>query len=259
MAVPLPAVITEGITFVVVSFVVIMLYIRYVNRRKPAALALAVAFNFWDFGALFLFLGKLIQYLIEHNIIANPKGIQFSDLGINIGYGFSALSNVFIVVFVAIVFSQSPMFRVSKMLLPIVYGAFNGVTIGLLIGATTNTWPSPEYSLVPTLYHLVLTFFSFSLLMAFTIKPLQNATLRWEKAGFQFIVVSATFGILIYLSFAIDFVLGSGGLFPVFPEGFTPFYYLAYGFAILMCSFAYLGYVMPDFVRKWFKEPELAK
>ena len=256
--VPLGAVITEGVTFFVISFVVAALYIRYFKRRKTAALVLATAFMFWNLGALFLFLGKLIQYLAEQAIITDPRftTIGFSDLGINIGYGFSALSNVFIFLFVAVVFSQSPMFCKTGMSVPLILAGLNGVTIGLLIGATTNTWPNPEYSLIPTLYHLVLTFISFIALIVFTNRPLKTASLRWEKAGFRFIIISGIFGILIYLSFAVDFILGDGGIYVLFPGGFTPFYYAAYGFAILMCSFAYLGYVMPDFVRKWYKELE---
>ena len=254
--VPLAAVITEGATFIVVSFVVAALYYRYFKRRKAAALTLAVAFNFWNLGALGLFLGKLIQYLGEQSIITNPyyTSIGFSDFGINIGYGFSALSNVFIVLFVAVVFTQSPMFRKTGMIVPIIFGAMNGVTIGLLIGATFNTWPQPTYSLVPTLYHLVLTFISFGALIFFTRGPLKAADLRWEKAGFRFIILSGIFGILIYLFFAIDFVLGDFGFIEIFAEGFTPFYYAAYGMAILMCVFAYLGYVMPEFIRNLFKE-----
>ena len=258
MDVPLAAVITEGIAFLAVSFVVAALYYRYFDRRRVAALTLAVAFNAWVIGALGLFLGKLIQYLIDKEIITSTSytSIGFSDFGINIGYGFSALSNVFIMLFVALVFSQSPMFRRTKMLIPIIFGALNGITIGLLVGATFNTWPNPEYTLLPTLYHLALTFISFFALMFLTIRPLRAAELKWEKAGFRFIILSAIFGLTTYICFALDFMTASEGLMPIFSiEGFTPFYYIAYGAAILMCIFAYLGYVMPNFIRNLYKEP----
>ncbi len=257
MDIPLEAVITEGIAFLAVSFVVAALYYRYFDRKRIAALTLAIAFNAWVIGALSLFLGKLIQYLIDNEIITNTNytTIGFSALGINIGYGFSAISNVFIMIFVAIVFSQSPIFRRTKMLIPIIFGALNGITIGLLIGATFNTWPNPVYALSPTLYHLALTFISFFTLMFLTIRPLQEANLRWEKVGFKFIILSAVFGVITYSSFALDFLTASEGLIPIFSiEGFTPFYYIAYVAAILMCSFAYLGYVMPNFLRKFYKE-----
>lgn len=258
MSVPLAAVITEGIAFLAVSFVVAALYYRYFSRRRVAALTLAIAFNSWDIGALCLFLGKLIQYLVEQGMIRNTDytGIGFSNLGINIGYGFSALSNVFILLFVTIVFSQSGIFRRTRMLIPIIFGGLNGITIGLLIGHTFDTWPNPVYTLVPTIYHLVLTFIAFLALMLFTVRPYQSANLRWEKAGFRFIILSAALGIITYLSFALDFVLGSGES-PVLPGGFTAFYYIAYAASILMCIFAYLGYVMPNFIRNLYKESSI--
>ncbi|NHJ05629.1 MAG: hypothetical protein EAX90_12455 [Candidatus Heimdallarchaeota archaeon] len=259
MAVPLGAVITEGIVLVVVTFVVIMLYIRYANRKKDAALALAVAFTFWDIAIISLFVNRILSYLIEQEIIEpilyQGEIIVFSELGINLGYAFSALSNIFITLFVALVFTQSPMFRRTRMLIPINIAGLNGITIGLLIGATMRGWPEPSYDLIPTLYHLLMTIISFCMLIIFTVRPYRQSTLRWERAGFAFIISSGVFGILIYLSFAIDFLLGDGGL-NVFEKGYTPFFYLAYVFAVIMCSFAYLGYVMPNYVRNWFKEKD---
>lgn len=254
MPIPLAAVITEGITFLVVLFVVISLYIRYFNRRKPAALTLAVAFNFWDLGALCLFTGKLIYYILEQQAGGEiaPNQINFSHLGINLGYGFSAISNVFLMVFVAQIFSQTPLFRQTKMTIPIIAGAFNGITVGLVIEAIRRTWPVPSYNIGPTVYHLILTFIAFGSVGIFSIRPLRNATFRWEKAGFSFIIISSIFGILIYLSFAIDVILPA--VSTTFEAGFTPFYYLGYVFGVLMCTFAYFGYVMPKFIRDLFRE-----
>ena len=260
MAVPLGAVVIEGIVLVVVTFVVIMLYVRYFNRRREAALTLAVAFSFWDIAIICLFVNRILSYLTEQGymdpILYNGEPIIFSELGINLGYAFSALSNIFIFLFVAKIFSQSPMFRRTQMLIPIINAALNGVTIGLLIGTTIRTWPSPTYALAPTIYHLLMTIISFSALIYFTVGPYKEATLRWESAGFVFIITSGVLGILLYVSFAIDFILGDGGL-AVFEKGYTPFFYLAYVFGILMCTFAYMGYVMPNFVRNWFKEIEV--
>ena len=260
--VPLGAVIIEGIVLVIVTYVVAMLYVRYADRRRNAALALAVAFTFWDIAIVCLFVNRILAYLTQEGLM-NPvlvEGVQvnWSDLGVNLGYGFSALSNVFIVVFVALLFAQSPLFRRTGMILPINIAGWNGITIGLLIAATIGTWPEPKYELVPTLFHLFVTFTSFTLLIFFTIKPYRQATYRWEKAGFLFIILSGVSGFLLYLSFALDFVAGDENLLNWYPEGFTPFFFLAYVFGMLMCIFAYFGYVMPDFIRNLFKEKEEA-
>ena len=247
----LRATIMEGIVLTIVTFVVIMLYIRYFRRRRTAALSLAVAFTFWDFAIISLFINRLLEYLKEIGSIDSPIG--FSDLGVNMGYGFSALSNIFIFVFVAIVFSQSPIFRRTGMFLPIIFGTLNAITVGMIIGSTARSLPTPTYDLIPTIYHLVLTLISFGTLIGFTIRPLKMATLRWERAGFQFIIASGVFGTLIYISFVLDLILGVDFI-NVWGHGFTMFFFYAYAFAILMCTCAYLGYVMPNFVRKWFQD-----
>lgn len=241
----LNAAITEGIVLLFVIFIVIMLYIRYKERKKTAALLLAVAFNFWLIAIICLFSFRLVAYFQEIGIITNT--FDFADLGINFGYGFSALSNVFILFFVAYIFSQSPFFRSTGMYLPFSFASLNGVTIGLLIGSVVRNWPNPEYELGTTIYHLILTFMAFSTLIFFAIRPLRQATFKWEKAGFAFIICSGIMGILIYLSFAVDVIIGAG---------YTPFFFIAYVFGILMVIFAYLGYVMPNFVRKMFKTKE---
>jgi len=247
------ATITEGIVLLFVTFVVIMFYVRFAKRKRTAALTLAVAFSFWDIAIICLFIMRLLSYLVESGRLS--YSYDFSNLGITLGYAFSAISNVFILIFCAIVFAQSPLFRKTGMFSAIVVGALNGITVGMLIGFTINAYPNaPEYNLGPTVYHLLLTFLSFSALIIFTRQPLKQSTTRWQKAGFRFIILSGVFGILIYLSFAIDVVLQE--IWPEIFESYTIFFFLAYVFALFMLSFAYLGYVMPDFVRNFYKEQE---
>lgn len=249
----LVAVITEGIVLVFVMFVVTMLYVRYFKRRRRTALALAVAFTFWDIAIICLFIFRLLEYLVVNGLISNPNNAEYGDIGVMLGYSFSALSNIFILIFVALVFSQAAMFRRTGMMVPLLFAALNGITIGLLLGGGMRLWPQPEYTLLPTLLHLFLTFVTFIALIIFTRQPLRHATLRWEKAGFRFIILSGVFGILIYLSFALDFLFGDNVL-GIISGGYTPFFFFAYVFAIFMCSFAYIGFTMPNFIRNRFKE-----
>ncbi|HUT80965.1 MAG TPA: hypothetical protein VMZ29_07160 [Candidatus Bathyarchaeia archaeon] len=244
------AIITEGIVLLSVSFVVLFLYIKYRQRKKSAALALAVAFTFYNIAIICLFTFRILAYLQEVGTLSDYYG--FSNIGISLGYGFSALSNIFIFIFVSIIFAQSPMFRRTGTIAPLIFASLNGVTIGLLVGNAITNWPNPSYDLGPTVYHLILTFIAFISLIRFTIPSYKAATLKWEKAGFQFIIVSGTFGILVYLSFVVDVILGD--LTGIIENGYTPFFFIAYVCALIMCNFAYLGYSMPNAVRKWFKE-----
>ena len=231
-----------------------MLFNKYRQRKRPAALALAVAFMLWDIAIISLFVFRLLAYL-NNSLGYLPifDSVSLSDIGINIGYAFSALSNIFILTFVALVFAQSNMFRITKMFFPIMFALLNGITVGLIVGSFTRDYLSPEYALAPTIYHLAMTFITFILLVSFTFRPLRSANYRWEKAGFRFIITSGISGFLVYLSFAIDYILGPE-LLGVLTISYTPFFFIAYGFAIVMCVCAYLGYVMPNFVRNWFKE-----
>lgn len=248
--VPLRAVIMEGLTFVAVTFVVIMLYIRYYQRRKGAAFSLALAFTFWDLGALSVFIAALVQFIKQP--ASGGASFNYATIGINFGYAFSALSNIFIVLFVSQIFYQAPFFRRTQKLLPIINSILNGITIGMVIDTLSTNWLAPEYPIPQTVYHLVLTIFSFSLLLSFTIKPLQEATFRWEKVGFGLIISSAVSGILIYLSFALDIIFPD--IFGIFIGGYSPFNTLGWVFGILMCVLAYYGYVMPKFLRNMFRE-----
>jgi hypothetical protein len=254
--IPISGIIIEGITFVVVTFVVIMLYIKYLERRKEAALTLAAAFTFWNLGIAALFATKLTQYLvilIQYGGVTPTADFSYSNLGINIAYGLSAISNVFIVLFVSQIFSQAPFFRRTKKLLPIVYSLLNGITIGMVISTIIDNPINPQYPIPQTIYHLVMTFISFGLLAGFTANARRNAVLRWEKAGFSFIIWSAILGFMLYLCFAVDIVWDT---FPIRadPEnGFTLFYFIAYVCGMLMCIMAYLGYTMPQTIRSYYK------
>ncbi len=245
MSLYLPAAIVETFVFFFATFIVIMLFKKYRERRKPAALALATAFTFWEIAIICLMVMRYVTYVaVDLHLI--DDSINYAGIGINLGYLFSAVSNVLILTFVAIVFSQSPFFRSTGMFLPFSFGILNGVTVGLLISNLIRNPLTPEYSMTITLYHVMLTFVSFSALIIFTVKPLRQATFKWEKVGFRFIIGSGVVGILIYVSFAVDNII---------PIDYSAFFYLAYAFAILMLIFAYIGYVMPNFIRKRLQEP----
>jgi hypothetical protein len=257
--VPLAGVITEGLAFIAVSIVVALLYIRYFRRKKIAGLSLAAAFTFWNIGVIFLFVGKLTYYIIQtqHGGVYPTDLPHFSDLGIVFGYGFSAISNVFMVLFVSQVFSQSDLFRKTKSFIPLLMGVLNGMTVGMIIHTLIDNyqdsqWSESSYPIAPTIFHLILTFFTFLLLIYFASKALQRSLLRWEKAGFIFIIFSGVMGFSMYLSFVVDVAI----LTFTPRSGFTPFYYLAYVLGILMCVLAYFGYIMPNWVRNYFSKSE---
>ncbi|MCF2144114.1 MAG: hypothetical protein K9W42_10465 [Candidatus Heimdallarchaeota archaeon] len=254
----LQSLIMMAITAFSVSIIVILLFIKYFQRKRLPALTLAFTFLMWDFASLIVFIFGLIHYL---NYSTPQVGvIQYARYGINLGYAFSALSNALMVLFVSQIYSQAPIFRKTKKIIPIVNGLLNGVTIGFVVDSIMQSFEftdvvsylNPAYSLNQIIYHLVLTFFSFTLLLSLSARQRRKATFRWEKAGFSFIVYSAIAGILVYVFLALDELAQT--LIPLFNEGYTIFNVIGWAFGILLCILAYFGYVMPKWLRDRYKE-----
>jgi hypothetical protein len=258
----LTAIIMVGIATLAVFTTVIMLLIRYLQRRKMPALTLVITFLFWGLGGLSVFVMFILHYLNGPGIPAGD--VQFARYGINLGYLFSAISNIFMVLFVSQIFSQSPLFRRTKSAIPIINAILNGITIGLIINAislsldTTNSEITeiynPTYPIAQTVFHLVMTLFAFILLQGFSIKYRRQASTRWERVGFNFINYYAMSGMMIYILFAVDLIVAE--LFVYFENGYTIFNYLGWACAVLMAIFGYLGYAMPSRIRNMLKEKE---
>jgi hypothetical protein len=101
-----------------------------------------------------------------------------------------------------------------------------------------------------------LTFFAFSLLLAFSIRARNKASYLWEKAGFGFIILSAVFGLFIYIFLALDRVITLITDIPHFTEGYSILTYFGWVSAIFMTYFGYAGYVMPNRIREWYRKKE---
>ncbi|MFW9925059.1 MAG: hypothetical protein ACFFDW_17425, partial [Candidatus Thorarchaeota archaeon] len=251
----LGAIIAEAIAAFSVLIVMGFLFKKYFDRRREAALSLAVAFGFWGSGGLSVFIFALLQYIYRQPI-NDIELLQYASWGINIGYALSAISNIFMVLFVSQIYSQTILFRQTKKVIPIINAILNGITIGLVLNTLSSNPQNPLYPIPQTVYHLLLTFMAFGMIIGFSSFAYRNASLRWEKGGFGFIISSGVFGILVYLSFALDVILPD--IVPALEGGYTPFNYLGWAFAVLMALFAYAGYAMPEGLRNMFKE-EAAK
>ncbi|HUT80966.1 MAG TPA: hypothetical protein VMZ29_07165 [Candidatus Bathyarchaeia archaeon] len=254
-----------GIAFIAVFGVVIRMFINYSKRKRNAALMIAVSFTFWGLAALITFTGTLLQYLIygpdgSTNAIGS---FQFSRYGINLGYAFSAVCNIFMFLFISEIFSKFALFRKTQKVLPMINGILNGVTIGLVINAfivsIKTTEPTelynPAYPIPQTVYHLVLTLFTFLMLLAYSVKSMKQAPLKWEKVGFKFIIGTAVSAIMIYVLFVLDLVVQD--IWIVFDDGYTIFNNLGWLTAVIMVNLAYIGFFMPNWIRLRYKELEV--
>ena len=259
----LTAIIMVGIASFAVLFTAFLLFVRFIQRRKAPALTLVMTFFFFGLGGVSVLVCFILHY-VNSPVLAGE--IQWARYGINLGYLFSAISNIFVVFFVSQIYSQSPMFRRTKKAIPISNAILNGITVGLIINAISisvnidsltdvTEYYNPLYPIGQTIFHLVMTLLAFILLQFFSIKYRREATTRWERVGFNFINYYSMSGMLIYVMFALDLVLGD--LWPtVFGAGYTIINYFGWGFAVLMAIFGYLGYAMPKGIRNLLKEKE---
>jgi hypothetical protein len=254
----LSAIIMMGISIVFVTIVVGFLFKKYAERRRTPALSLAFAFLLWDLGAISVFVFAILHYVL--NPIAGEY--QYTRYGINLGYAFSAMSNILLVFFISQIYSQSPMFRKTQKAIPIANSILNGVTIGLITDTIVYSFDptiveeaakfNPEYPIGQTIYHLALTLIAFLMLLVLSAQSRKQALFRWEKAGFGFIIASAISGIFVYVFFALDLVVQETGL-AIFADGYTVFNHLGWVSAMLMALFGYAGFVMPPRLRNWFQ------
>ena len=255
------ALVMMAIAIVAVTAVVIRMFIQYYRRRRLAALLIAFSFLFWGLAAIATFVGTLLQ-LVLYPDGAIEGAIQYSRYGINIGYIFSALTNIFIVYFVSEIFSQKQVFKYTGKIMPILHGILNGVTIGMIIhlfvrsfDPTSSDYLNPAYGLGKTIYHLAWTMTAFTILLVFSVQARKKASLRWEKVGFSFIIATAVLAQLVYVFFAIDLVVQDVWA-SVFDSGYTHFNNLGWLTAAIMVNLAYIGFFMPNWLRERLKKPE---
>jgi len=251
------ALVMMTIAMVAVTIAVGFIFKKYFERKRVTALTLGTAFLLWDLGGISLLALAILHYISGLDL---APGHHHARYGINIAYAFSALSNIFMVLFVSQIYSQTRMFRKTKKIIPIINALLNGVTIGMIIDVLIQSFTTedvnqlynPQYPLAQTIYHLVLTFIAFTFLLVFSAQARKRATLRWEKTGFGLIIGSAISGIFIYLLFALDLIVQLAfPTVPNFQHGYTIFNLIGWVFAVAMAVFGLLGFVMPTRLRDW--------
>ncbi|MHA1187038.1 MAG: hypothetical protein ACTSSK_09230 [Candidatus Heimdallarchaeota archaeon] len=257
------ALVMMSIAIAVTIAVVTRMFIQYYKRRRNAALMIAVAFTFWGLAAISIFIGALLQYIYYNGTEIIEGAFQYYRYGLNIGYAFSALSNIFIIFFVTEIFSQAPFFRLTKKALPIGHSILNGLTIGLIVNVivesfdpTSVTHYNPVFPLGMTFFHLTMCVMAFTALLIYSSGAKRKASLKWEKVGFTFIIWTAITAMMIHVFFVID-VVAQNYWETIFGSSFTHFNNLAWVTAAIMINLAYIGFFMPNWLRDRLKKSEV--
>ncbi len=233
--IPLLALIAEGMALLVFLFLSIRLGTRWKAKKKDATRNLFLSFLFYFIAVLFLFSTKTTDFLTEDLW-------DLATVGINSGYAFSLLGNVFLFYFTEDIFFEKPKKYLREV---ITFG--NGITFGFLLIfiIQLQTFPFLE---IPGLYisphlliwHVLMSSIGFLILFFKAIQFMRQSTESAPKAGFLLIGLSAIFELLVFAFFFADRFLGGG---------YTYWYFLAWLSASLAGMFSMIGYLMPN----WFK------
>ncbi len=231
---PIQAVLMEGIVLLVFTYLSLKTGLKYLQGRVPAVRNLFLSFSSYFFAGLALFTTKAIEHFTQ-------GGIDVSSLGINLGYAFSALGNLFLFYFTLDIFFTEikPYFRETITIA-------TGITEGFLFIFIFKT--QTPFIEIPGIYipfqllfwHVTVSSLIFIILFSRSFTEMRKTTNPVPRAGFLMIALSALFELFVFIFFIID---------SLFPAGYSLFYFLGWTSASLAGFCAMIGYLMPD----WFK------
>lgn len=237
--VPVTAVIAEGMALLVYFYLSIRLFLKYRGTKKDATLNLFFSFAFYFVAILFLFSTKTYDYLNQTDSVYT--------LGINIGYSFSAIGNLFLFYFTEDIFFDKP-----KKYLREVITLANGATLGFLMIFIFQLQEFPflelpgEYiSTHLLIWHVLVSSTGFFILVYKSYKARAKTTVPLHRGGFLAIGLSGLLEIFVFIFFFIDILFGGG---------FTIWYMLAWGTASLAGFSSMSGFLMPNWFKNRFKE-----
>ena len=145
---------------------------------------------------------------------------------------------LFIVGFIAIIFRDND----SRM--PVLFATLNGITIGFLIPNMSFAEDVYNSVLYYLMWHIVISVYIFTTLAVYSFREAKHTQQKIPKAGFRLIGSYGIFVDLVFVFFILDLIIGT-----INESGYTAFYYLAWTSGGISVFFAYLGYVMPNWLK----------
>lgn len=232
--VPVLALIAEGMALTVYAFLMIQLGTKWRQRKRKATFHLFMSFFFYFIAILTLFTTKSTDFLTDID--------QVASLGINLGYAFSLIGNMFLFYFTEDIFYEEPRPYLREF---ITFG--NGITFGFLMIFSFQIQEFPFLEIpgqyIPVhflIWHVIISSIGFLILLNAAFRSSFSAKEKLPKAGFLMIGISAIFELLVFVFFFVDRF--SGG-------GFTMWYFLGWLSASFAGFFSMTGFLMPN----WFK------
>jgi len=230
--IPVLAIIIETAVALGMGFLTVMGFVKFSERRRKPTLYLSFSFLFMTLAVTSSAIGKWTHFFVTAPVLS------FDDGFIIIAYQMVAIANVFIMVFIDEVFLN------WGSLLTSISGILNGITVGTLI--IMNNFGEDLYSdaLPIVIYNAVISLITFGLLAGLAFRESRRSEQQMPKVGFVLIGMYGVFVALVFVLFALDLAM---------LEGYTPFYYSAWISAGVGVLCGYLGYIFPNWLRKFLK------
>ena len=230
--IPVLAIIIETAIALGMGFLTVMGFLKFAERRRKPTLYLSFSFLFMTLAVSSSAIGKWIHFF------ANAPVLSFDDGFIIIAYQMVAIANVFIMVFIDEVFLN------WGSLLTAISGILNGVTVGTLI--IMNDFSEELYSkaLPVVIYNAAISLITFGLLAGLAFRESRRSEQQMPKVGFVLIGMYGLFVALVFVFFASDLAVDMS---------YSPFYYAAWISAGVGVLCGYLGYIFPDWLKKFLK------
>ena len=234
-----------GIFLVIIS---ILLFGRYFDRKRNATLYLSLAVLSLGIGVIVTGLGRL--FALFEGITAAYHGYQYTPfVWIALALTLNVVGDIFFLLFINDVFYESnKKFAVFVIILGGILALLQGILIPTPVIVPATSEPVQLYIdmfQVIWLGHALFTFATGGIVIYSTLKFSRKDRPLVEKRGLQLISVLG-FGLaLTNIMFIIDEFMT-----PYFGGNFSIFYYLAWVCAYVGIIFAYLGFVLPNWLRK---------
>jgi len=230
-----------------IGIIFTLIFRRYLERRRPATFYLSLAILAVGIGILISSLGRLVALLEGINPLIY-HGFQYTPfVWIALALAFNVIGDIFF-----LLFANQLFYNGSKK-----FATFAIITGLLVTGFVMMLVPTPPMAgTEPTLYYQELfqiiwlvqalfTFFTGGLITYRTFKDARADRPLVEKRGLQLIGVLGLSLALTNIMFIID-----EQLTPYFGGNFSPFYYIGWIIAHTGIIFAYLGFILPNWLRK---------
>jgi len=229
----------EIFIFVLLIAVGTILLYRYSKKRIGNILILAICILVYAVAPLFHTL----------DIIYFSKTVLWENaaVGYNLAYIMSAYGNVLLALFFLRIYQKEHVNRIV-----IIYAILNIVNTSLLFYSSVQIALTGIIidQLIYLIFHLLLAMTLYIYMIRAAILSSKKEVTLKVRRGFQLIALFGLCLLLAFIFFVIDFVLGSS---------YSPFVYVGWTSAAVGAILAYLGYIMPDWLKKRWEEPDITE